>query len=176
MTKAYSSCRLNHYNELSDEDLGAIIAYLKNMPTVDNEVKLKLGPLARIISLVEPEFLPARLIDHDAVRSPSPARAITAEYGEYLTFMCTLCHDEQLSGGTVQGESDAPKSSNLTLLTRAQWSEEDFIKVMRTGVTRSGRQLDPEFMPWDHLANMTDDELKAVWLYLTSLEVRKFGT
>lgn len=166
----------NHYNELSDEDLGAIIAYLKNLPTVDNEVKLKLGPLAKIISLFEPEFFPARLIYHDAVRSPSPAQAITAEYGEYLTFMCTLCHGEQLSGGTVPGESDAPKAPNLTLLPRAQWSEEDFNKVMRMGVTPSGRQLDPEFMPWDHFSKMTDDELKALWLFLTSLEERRFGT
>ena len=166
----------NHYNELSDEDLGSIIAYLKNMPPVDNEVELKLGPLARVIALFEPDFFPARLIDHEAVRSPSPARGVTPEYGEYLTFMCTLCHGEDLSGGTVPGEgADAPKAPNLTLLVRAKWSEEDFIKVIRTGVNRSGRQLDPEFMPWDHLANLTDDELKAIWLFLGSLEQRRSG-
>ncbi|MCH6544586.1 MAG: cytochrome c [Deltaproteobacteria bacterium] len=59
----------DHFNTLSDEDLGAIIAYLKNVPPVDNEVRLKLGLLARVISLFEPDFFPARLIDHDAVRT-----------------------------------------------------------------------------------------------------------
>ncbi len=63
----------NHYNEIGDEDLGAIIAFLKSLPPVDNEVELKLGPLAKIISLFEAEFSPARLIDHDAVRQPTPA-------------------------------------------------------------------------------------------------------
>ena len=165
----------DHFNTLSDEDLGAIIAYLKNMPPVDNEVELKVGLLARIIALVEADFFPAGLIDHDAVRPPSPAPGVTAEYGEYLTFMCTLCHGEQFSGGTVPGERDAPQAPNLTLLARAKWSEEDFFKVIRTGVNKSGKQLDPEYMPWDHLAKMTDDELKALWLFLSSLEQRRFG-
>jgi mono/diheme cytochrome c family protein len=163
-----------HYNKLSDEDVGAIIAYLKNLPPVDNDVELKLGPLARIISLFEADFFPARLIDHNAEREPSPARGVTAEYGEYLTTVCTLCHGEHYSGGTVPGEPDAPKAANLTVLTRAQWSEEDFIKVMRTGVNKSGKQIDPEYMPWDRFAKMTDDELKALWLFISSLEAREF--
>ena len=111
-----------HFNEISDEDLGEIIAYLKNLPPADNEVELKLGPLARIIALVEPDFFPARLIDHDAARPPSPARGVTAEYGEYLTFMCTVCHGEHYSGGIVPGESSAPKAPNLTRLTQGGWS------------------------------------------------------
>ena len=158
-----------HFNELSDEDLGAIIAYLKNLPPVDNEAELKLGPGYRIIALFEPDFFPARLIDHDAVRPPSPAPGVTAEYGEYLSFMCTLCHGEDFSGGIVPGESGSHYAANLTLLTRARWSEADFFKAMRTGVKRSGRELHPEHMPWDHFAKMTDDELEALWLFLSSL-------
>ena len=48
------------------------------------------------------------------------------------------------------------------------WSEEDFIATMRTGVTPSGHQLN-DFMPWKYFGQMTDDELKAVWMYLQSL-------
>ncbi len=40
---------------------------------------------------------------------------------------------------------------------------------MRTGVTLSGRELCNEYMPWQTTGQMTDDELKAVWLYLQSL-------
>ena len=48
------------------------------------------------------------------------------------------------------------------------WSEEDFIATMRTGVTPNGHQL-KDVMPWKDFGQMTDDELKAVWMYLQSL-------
>jgi hypothetical protein len=46
---------------------------------------------------------------------------------------------------------------------------------MRSGVNKSGKELDPEYMPWDRFSKMTDDELKALWLFLSSLEARTFG-
>jgi hypothetical protein len=48
------------------------------------------------------------------------------------------------------------------------WSEADFIAAMRTGITPSGQALIPE-MPWQLYGKMTDEELRAVWLYLQSL-------
>ncbi|HEX6034862.1 MAG TPA: hypothetical protein VFY83_10525, partial [Anaerolineales bacterium] len=48
------------------------------------------------------------------------------------------------------------------------WSEEDFMKTLRTGVTPGEHQL-KDVMPWKYFGQMTDDELKAVWLYLQSL-------
>jgi hypothetical protein len=48
--------------------------------------------------------------------------------------------------------------------------------TLRTGVTPSGHQLSSEFMPWKALGNMTDDELKAVWLYLKSLPAKETTT
>ena len=50
----------------------------------------------------------------------------------------------------------------------AFWSEEDFIATLRTGMTPSGHQL-KESMPWKYFGQMTDDELKALWMYLQSL-------
>jgi mono/diheme cytochrome c family protein len=94
----------NYYNEIGDEDLGAIIAYLKSLPPVDNEVELSLGPLARIISLIE----------------------------------------------------------------------EDFFTALRTGVNKLGKQLDPEYMPWDRLGKLTDAEISAIWLFVSALEPREF--
>ena len=40
---------------------------------------------------------------------------------------------------------------------------------MRTGVRTGGLPLNNEFMPWKNFSLMTDDELKALWLYLRSL-------
>ena len=56
----------------------------------------------------------------------------------------------------------------------ARWSEADFINTLRTGTTPDGRQLDNEFMLWEDIGLLTDDELKAIWLYLQSLPVREF--
>jgi hypothetical protein len=41
--------------------------------------------------------------------------------------------------------------------------------VLRTGVTPEGKKLNPKFMPWTMTKDMTDDELKAIYLYLKSL-------
>ena len=60
-----------YYNKYNDEDLGAIIAYIKSLPPVDNELpETMAGPLARLFVLLEPSLLPAQLIDHDASRPP----------------------------------------------------------------------------------------------------------
>ena len=132
-----------HFYELSDDDLGAIVAYLKSLPPVDNEdANTSLGPLGRIIALFDSEILPAREIDHEAARPATPAVGVTKEYGDYLTMMCSVCHGEHLSGGDVPGERDAPQAPNLTLLPRAGWSEQDFFTALRTGVNTSGDQMD----------------------------------
>jgi hypothetical protein len=51
----------------------------------------------------------------------------------------------------------------------ADWSEADFIRTLRTGITPNGRELDPELMPWSTVGRLSDDEAKAIWLYLQSL-------
>lgn len=50
-----------YFYKFSDDDIGAIVAYLKALPPVDNEdADTSLGPLGRIISLFDKEILPAR--------------------------------------------------------------------------------------------------------------------
>jgi len=99
------------YNKISDEDLGAMIAYLKALPQVDNELEdSSLGPLACIIATFAGGLIPTSLIDHEAPREPSPAVGVTAEYGEYFAEVCIVCHGTRLSGGRVLGNDrvDAP--------------------------------------------------------------------
>jgi hypothetical protein len=47
--------------------------------------------------------------------------------------------------------------------------EADFIQTMCSGISPHGQELDPEFMPWDVYANVSDEELKSLWIYLQSL-------
>ncbi len=166
---------------MSDEDLGALLAYIQSLPPVDNELpELKLNLFPRLMYVLGPmDFLvPAELIDHDAPRPPAPERGVTAEYGEYLAGLCSLCHGPGFSGGPIPGTPpDDPPALNLTPAGELKgWSFEDFLTAMRTGVTPSGRQLRDEFMPYEAIfADMTDEEWEAIWLFLQSLPPTEYG-
>jgi mono/diheme cytochrome c family protein len=158
---------------LSDADLGEIIAYVKSVPPADNELPANtVGLLGRVLLLSgQIELLPVEVIDHTGPRPSAPEPGVTVEYGEYLAVGCIGCHGQDFSGGPIAGAPpDWPPPPNLTPGGElAGWSEEDFITAMRTGVTPIGRQLRNEYMPWELIGQMTDDELKSVWLYLQSL-------
>jgi len=165
---------------LSDEDLGALIAYLKSLPPVDNkQTKTDLGSLGRVmltLGQLPPEIEPNVLvIDHDGPRPVAPQPSLTVEYGKYLATTCTLCHGENLNGQTNREDGNVYVAPNLTPGGEMGfWSEEQFITTLRTGVTPGGHKLN-DFMPWKYLGQMTDDELKAVWLYLQSLPALQQG-
>jgi cytochrome c553 len=54
----------------------------------------------------------------------------------------------------------------------ARYTEAAFIKTMRTGKKPEGEVLLPP-MPWPAFRNMSDEDLKAVYAYLTSLKPAK---
>ena len=56
----------------------------------------------------------------------------------------------------------------------ASWSEAEFMTTLRTGATPGGYPLSEE-MPWQSYGQMTNDELKALWLYLQSLPALERG-
>ena len=158
---------------VSDEDLGAIIAYLQTVPPVDHQLRgERFTPLAKILLAAGLlDKLPVEEVSHE-VHVTAPAKAATAEYGEYLvnTHDCRICHGLELNGGPFPDPTITKISPNLTPGGELGfWSEEDFINLIRTGVTPSGHQLDPEFMPWPSYSRFHDEELQAIWLYLLSL-------
>ncbi|MBI5714592.1 MAG: c-type cytochrome [Chloroflexi bacterium] len=166
---------------LSDTDLGALIAYLRSVPPVDNELpKSNLAFLIRTIYLLTGEvaLFPAELINHDAPRPVAPPVGVTADYGKYLAVGCTGCHGTGFGGGAIPGAPPSfPPAINITPGGEIQgWSEADFVKAMRTGVNPGGRQLNNDYMPWKIIGQMTDDELKAVLLYLRSLPKKEQGS
>lgn len=154
---------------LSDADLGATIAYVKSLPPVDKEWgEPALTPLGRILvsSGAFGDTINAETIDHTGPRPAAPAAGVTAAYGEYLvkTFGCATCHGKDLSGGKDPNPA-APPAPNLTSAGELRlWKEADFLTAVRTRVA--------EFMPWKDMHQMSDDELKAIWLYLSSLPAK----
>lgn len=166
------------YHRLSQEDLVAIIAYIKSVPPVDREVPATspaaLGRILVALGLFDSEqvpLIPAELIDHEAPFAVAPPEGANAEYGRYLVSigLCTMCHGSNLRGGPPI-EEGAPPGPNIAAYGAPGVLEERFVSTMRTGVTPYGRVLDAEAMPWKVYANMTDEELGAVWRYLMSVQ------
>ena len=150
------------YN-LNDQDLGDIIAALKSLPPVNKEVRdPELTPIGKVLLSVGAfgNVIDAEIVDHNSPRPTPVAPAVTAAYGDYLTKIvgCRTCHGENFAGGK-DPNPEAPPAPNITQSGELKtWSEADFITAARTRKS--------EFMPWKDLSRMTDDELKALWLYL----------
>ena len=163
---------------LGDEDLGALIGYLKTLPAVDNEnPDHTLRPLGRALFLAgQLDLVPAELVDHDGPRPQTPPVGVTVEYGEYMAVGCTGCHGPSFSGGPIPGAPpDWMPAANLTPNGNlASWTETEFIAAFRTGIKPNGKSFD-ENMPYKAVGQMSDDELKSVWLFLLSLPTREAG-
>ena len=162
---------------LGEEDLGALIAYVKSVPPVDNVLPERridlLGRLMMAVGMFPPAA--AEQIDHTTPPPAAPEAGVTADYGQYLTRTCTECHGANLNGAPFGPPGEEVPSPNLTPGGElASWSEEDFIKTLRSGVTPSGHQLITD-MPWMYYGQMTDEELQAMWLYLQSLPALEQG-
>ena len=166
---------------LSDADLVAVIAYIKSVPPADHvQPPSSVSLTGRVVMTLVPAitFMPAELIPFDAPRPAAPAPDVTAEYGEYLTYSCKVCHGLTMSGGVIPGfPANWPPAPNLTWGKGSRlpaWDEAEFIQFIRAG-TKHGRQVDSKYMPWGSYKFMTDDELRAVWNYLQSLPQKDYG-
>lgn len=162
------------FNIMSDEDVGALVSYIRSLPPVDNELEpSRVGPLGRVLFAAgKLDLAPAELIDHDAVRPAAPEEGATAEYGAYLATGCMGCHGHDFSGGKIAGTPpDFPPAANLTPDAETglgSWTEEQFVTALRTGRRPDGSELLPE-MPWQLTAQFRDHELRALWLYFRTL-------
>lgn len=154
----------------SAEDLGAVIAYLKTVPRVGDDVpKPQFAFPGRVMLAAGAigQIFPAEYIDHDKPFPEMPPIGANVEYGAYLAGWCTACHGADLSGAQPTFDPASPFAPNLA--AAGAWSEQEFIETMRTGITPYGRRLDPDFMPWREFGKFDDDELSGLWMYLQSL-------
>ena len=167
------------FHRMSDHDALAVARYLRGLSPVTNRVNqspsiwFKLG---RTLFLRPKPALPVT----------APPRGATAEYGGYLARHVGLCADCHTPRGGLRSAPDRSKlfagmreppesfPSNPPNLTPdaetgiGRWSEDDFLRTLRTGVNPSGRTLHP-FMHWRQVKPMSDDDLRAIYRYLHSL-------
>lgn len=151
------------YN-LSDEDLGDILAFLRSIPRSDGpDVAFRPGPLARVFLGFE-QFEPtAAAIDHDAPRLPTGENGDPMTRGRYLAMTaCTECHGMDLEG------SDGPPEVTPSLRIAAAYSPEEFRTLLRTGEPRDGRDLRlMDDMSRKRFSHLTDAEIDALHIYLS---------
>jgi cytochrome c553 len=161
------------YAELSDQDLGALLAYIGSVAAVDRTVPdISVGPVARILLATGKIRLAAEEIDQqESGPVPSVPVAVGPEYGRYLAATCSGCHNPHFSGGKIAaGPPSWPSAANLTRGTGsaiAGWTEANFLWALRVGKTPEGKPISP-VMP-RAFGQMSDIELKALWSYLQTL-------
>jgi mono/diheme cytochrome c family protein len=165
-------------NRMSDADAFAVAQYLKSLPPVRNEVRQSPNLVFKVARLFQAPKHPVTVIP--------PARGPTAAYGNYLAdhvALCAHCHtprsglrDEYDDKLAYAGDATPPKDfpvnpSNITPDSATgigRWTEEDFVRTMRTGVNPAGDSLNP-IMPWRTIRRMTDDDLRAIYKYLRTV-------
>ena len=164
-----------NYQKLPDEDLAAVVVYLRSIPPVKNTVeKTKLSfPLNFLVNMM-PQPLEGPVSEPDL---SSPVKR-----GEHLVTLnsCSDCHTPRdkgqplpgmlLAGGfTLNEPSGETTSANITPDASgiSYYDETLFLEVMRTGKVKA-RQLNPT-MPWVGYGKMSDEDLKAIFAYLKSV-------
>lgn len=170
----------HEYNPIDKRDLSALMSYIRSLEPVDNELpETKVGMMARFLYMYGGMHLvPARLINHNNP-IPEPVENRTPlEMGEYLAVTCTGCHGEGFAGGAIPGvPPDWPVAANITPKGNiGNWTLQEFITTMETGVTPEGKELRQPYMPWEMLGAMTDEELEGLYTYLRSLPEKETGT
>lgn len=171
------------FHNVSDEDLSAIISFLRSQRPVKNKVPDQTTTLlGRVVK--------AFLLKPTGPSGPVPkavTRDTSAAYGKYLAQSvanCYGCHTnrdpmtgafigEDFAGGMTMESSVEPEkyyfvTPNLTPDSSGRifgWSQEMFVKRFRMGKLLPGTH-----MPWGPFSRMSDDELKAIYNYLQTIK------
>ena len=161
------------FASLTETDLAAIVAWVRSRPPVDTtQPPVEVGPVGRALFVAgKLPMLHAERINHLQSSAMTVTPAVTVEYGRYIASVgCQGCHGTSLSGGPIPGGApDWPPAANLTAAGSVKdWSEAGFANFLRTGVRPNGIPAN-KVMPIRLTKNLTDDEIRALWLYLKTV-------
>ena len=167
------------YQVLSDEDVAAVIAFVRSKPPVDNELpKSTLGPVGRALSVAgQLPIYVAEAVPLDRPHAATVTRDTSLAYGTYLANAggCTGCHGPGLSGGKIPGTPpEWPPASNITPKGIGHFTDAQVTQILRTGTRPDGSHVN-DVMPWRYSAKLTDDEIATTIKYLRSVPAKEFG-
>jgi mono/diheme cytochrome c family protein len=165
------------YRKISDNDIRAIVAYMRSVPAVENEV-----PRTTFNVPLPPSWGPP------LGQVPDVPRDDIVAYGEYLLGPlghCVECHTPLVKGqfdysrlgaggnlfSNPFGMDYSTVSSNITQhaeLGLGEWSDDEIERAITQGVSRDGGQLAP-FMGFSFYARISDEDLDAMVAYMRTI-------
>jgi mono/diheme cytochrome c family protein len=179
---------IDWYHGMADNDVLAVVAYLRTLPPVKNAVPRR-----------EPSFIAKALFTFGVVKPKEPVdaavvappRGVTVEYGRYLSNNvadCADCHtprdlndghfflDSMFAGGSIPfgGGAEGPifvYARNLTPDRETgigAWTGEHFLNAVTSGMRPDGTVLAP-IMPYSNYKFWAPEDLQAVYAYLKTL-------
>jgi len=167
------------YNRLTDDDLASLVAYLRHIePASGGGPVLDLPLPVRVFYGFGIVKDAAAKIDHTRPpEQPVPAGETTV-HGAYVANMCLGCHGTRLNGGRIPGgPPDWPPAANLTpgegsAMVRYP-DAEAFARLFKSGQRPDGTPV--KVMPFGSLREMSDTDVRALFLYLKTLAPMPHG-
>ncbi len=163
------------YRHISDRDVSAIVAYLRSVPPVRNEI-----PASTYEFPLPPAYGPSV----QTVGEPDHGDLVA--YGAYIAGPlghCLSCHspivegmpdlENQLGAGgqVLDGPWGVSVTANITPHEDGigSYSDEEIKRAVTLGIAADGTELTPP-MGFAYYRNMTDADLNAIVAYLKTLE------
>ena len=165
------------YPNIASDDMDAIIAYLRSVPPVRNEV-----PAYELRMELPPSWGPP--VEEPVI---APPRTDQVAYGEYLAQIghCTQCHTPLVAGvedftrvGAGMNMYPAPFGYEWTALAAnitsdetigiGAWTDDEIKRAIVYGISRDGRDLLP-FMGFSYYEGISDEDLDAIVAYVRTL-------
>ena len=159
------------YRGLSDDDVMSLVMYLRQVPAVDNDP----GESVYNIPLPPAYGPPIETVS-------APPKGVNVEYGAYLAgpvAHCIECHttfgpkgpmfDTHLGAGGFEfhGPWGTTVAKNITPTGIGDYSDDELIGMIR-GTRPNGDPMLPP-MGYGYYANTSDDDLRAIIMYLRTL-------
>lgn len=154
------------FRHMSDEDVQAVVAYLRSQPAVEREVPARNFNFIGALVLGSGMFPTAA---QEPITAPvvAPAQG-SVEYGKYIVEMagCQDCHGVALDGNGLYGPG-----VNLTTIV-PNWTEEDLFTLFRQQKDpATGRAISPNDMPIPSYNKMLrDSDISDLYKYLHGLQ------
>jgi mono/diheme cytochrome c family protein len=177
------------YQHLSDEDLRAVVAYLRSVPPVKSPRTIAKNELGFFLELLINRGVLAHPPAHDVPPPPRPAED-KVKYGEYVMRLghCWECHSATSSGprdvdesGFLSGWDEAQEFPgvgkvyfrNLTPDRETglgKYSAEQLKQSLRTGKRLDGKPMAiPMSLFVPHLSGLSDEDLDALVAFLKAV-------
>jgi hypothetical protein len=176
-----------HYATMGKEDVYSIIAYLRSIPSIENNVPESVSDFPMNIII--------HMIPKKAANGSIPDPSDKLAYGAYLTNIsgCNECHTREKQGQIIpelefsggrefrMADGSIIRSSNITPDQQTgigAWSEEMFINRFRAYADTNyvAPPVAPgsfnTIMPWTMYGKMTREDLSAIYAYLHSIKAQ----